>query len=385
MARSSFEQWAKTQPGAYIGPVTISNINSEQRGVVAQKKITQGELLIRIPYELAFTEERVKSLPVIGESIRELVIEKDKLLNSKSILAVGLLYHKAQKNSSYRPWIENLPKEYNDLSIFFGPQEFEVVRANFPFRVVMRMRKIQSLVKNMFEALNVSIFQRFEKEFGSVSYHQFCWAYASVQTRCFKSTRDDLSHVLPPNRSIIFPYCDFLNHSCSTPSLILSDECVKLIAYKDFEEGEEIFISYGARDDESLFLSYGFIEKENPHNQIDLLEEDLNEEVIESSLKFSIPWTGELGQDILSYLDEQVHGNDYGQISLKSKLVLENALRKLLNSYPQSIAEDIRFLSRSDEQDQKLSSLTRRIKLLVFKQKLIINRSLGLLRKGSEK
>ncbi|KAJ8445650.1 hypothetical protein Cgig2_009051 [Carnegiea gigantea] len=73
----------------------------------------------------------------------------------------------------------------------------------------------------------------------------------------------------------LVPWADMLNHSCEVETYLDYDRSSKGIVFttdRQYQPGEQVFISYGKKSNGELLLSYGFVPKEgtNPSNSAEL-------------------------------------------------------------------------------------------------------------------
>jgi len=76
---------------------------------------------------------------------------------------------------------------------------------------------------------------------------------------------------------VFIPFVDFLNHSINdtgkaacTYSYNHDKDCFELLAGADYDEGEEVFISYGEKTSSQLLASYGFMYENNAEDTVDI-------------------------------------------------------------------------------------------------------------------
>jgi SET domain len=71
----------------------------------------------------------------------------------------------------------------------------------------------------------------------------------------------------------LVPWADFANHSSACSSHLTWDhqeECVVLIADRNYAAGQQVYTSYGERSSAQLLFSYGFVPEAgtNPHDSV---------------------------------------------------------------------------------------------------------------------
>uniref|UniRef100_A0A7S0P1K3 SET domain-containing protein n=2 Tax=Calcidiscus leptoporus TaxID=127549 RepID=A0A7S0P1K3_9EUKA len=88
-----------------------------------------------------------------------------------------------------------------------------------------------------------------------------------VDHECANDSVDGEARLWRHGGLCLVPLGDMFNHSALSTARAVYDEasdCYVYIAGDDTKAGDEVFLNYGAHDDETLLLLYGFVPAENP-------------------------------------------------------------------------------------------------------------------------
>ncbi|KAK9676625.1 hypothetical protein RND81_11G089100 [Saponaria officinalis] len=97
----------------------------------------------------------------------------------------------------------------------------------------------------------------------------FRWSFGILFSRLVRLPSMD-------GKIALVPWADMLNHSCEVETYLDYDKSSKGIVFttdRQYQPGEQVFISYGKKSNGELLLSYGFVPKEgtNPSDSAELL------------------------------------------------------------------------------------------------------------------
>ena len=245
------------------------NIETNQygvRGLLAQKKLSAGEVIFEIPFQYCFQDDY-----------------DDESLTWSARMGMKLLEERAKgvKSRRYQKWIESLPVEAPFLpGIALEREEIEELIRYPPciknaLKDKDRHEQSTRLLKDRLDAINCTS-------------EDLDWAVALMESRCFKDG----------GVRITAPGIDLCNHAGEKANCIVrivsevpKDETlhpetkrkmklqVSPDRFKPIEKGEEITISYGYQSNDIYFSYFGFVPFDNDNDTAVLFEsvEDLSE------------------------------------------------------------------------------------------------------------
>lgn len=276
-----------------------------ERGVIATRNASKGEILFQVPIKLAIIDEEEEEQSTIPWSAR---------LASK-ILALKA----AGADCPWSAYVESLPEYMNNPTSPEFPYSdiqavaYDTAREDIDFSIWVASSSYKSLSE-----------QGLLPE--GTLFEDFCLFLNIVHSRTFsiasKERRDGVIR-------LCMPLVDMLNHSgdvdihmsdCRQPNLnaIATDacrwDCVPKIggelilcvsAVRDIVQGEEITLSYGERSNDDFFIHYGFVPPRNPHDTVFLFK-SLNDALIWSVERLGDMTTEELSSDFLTRVYENI-------------------------------------------------------------------------------
>ncbi|KAJ8602580.1 hypothetical protein CTAYLR_008752 [Chrysophaeum taylorii] len=251
------------------------------RGLEASRHIRKGDEIASVPRSLAI---EVNDIPD-DRGVEGLMNEWQRL-PWEARLAARLLDSKSED------WRRSMPQTY-DLPIDWDDDDLGAAYEPLA-RAVDEQRRAR-----------VSI----ERKLGVFPAEEVRWALATVQTRSFSGRATSRNRFFlaafvawlavgyvglggdPANaiqgaacaavaavvsdvasdqrRHVLAPGLDLLNHSGSCDATVSYEyfaDRFALVADRDYDEGEEVFASYGKKSNSDLLATYGFVEKNNPHD-----------------------------------------------------------------------------------------------------------------------
>jgi histone-lysine N-methyltransferase SETD3 len=163
-----------------------------------------------------------------------------------------------------------------------------------------------------------------------------------------------LPKLFKKKRYVICPMIDMANHQSTTANGGVSFEffgdAYSLAATRDVAQGQEVYISYGARSNDQLLQYYGFVEQDNPHDvyimpplrewNIDALEQACGRKFASGRLQ-KLDRAGLLGTNF--EIEENVSGE--GIANPKGGVVISRA-----GGIDPAVMQALRALVSSDEE-----------------------------------
>jgi hypothetical protein len=239
------------------------------RGVVTKKDILKGEVVCKIPINLVWTSSTVQRIDTIGEILSKASKEEGwhGIDRDEEVLAIGILWEKSLGSSSkWYSWINSLPKSHSNI-LFFTETELNALEGTS----ISGMSK--QLINQVIEDYNEFIELVYKPNSSSFptcwTLEEWKWSMSTVWSRAMDFFDHD-----NPIRSIV-PFADMFNGLSpamldDTVCHLMDGEegCVTIIAGKDFQGGDEVFINYGGISNARLLMFYGFTYPENPNDSI---------------------------------------------------------------------------------------------------------------------
>ncbi|XP_049875121.1 actin-histidine N-methyltransferase [Pectinophora gossypiella] len=251
--------WLK-ENGAQFEGVDISEFEGYDLGLKATKEFKEGSLILTVPSKVMMTEKDAKESPLSA------FISVDPLLqNMPNItLALYLLLEKNNPDSFWRSYIDVLPEKYSTI-LYFTSEELAEIRPSPVFESSLKLyRSIArqyAYFYNKIHTLDLPVLKDLQDIF---TYDNYRWAVSTVMTRQNNIQLADC------DVTAFIPLWDMCNHEHGKITTDFNKELSRgeCYALRDFKQGEQVFIFYGARSNADLFLHNGFV---YPNNQYDSL------------------------------------------------------------------------------------------------------------------
>lgn len=238
--------------GASFPKLRIGHLEGGERGVFARVDLEPGEELLRVPRQCLLTIERARD-----SDIGRLIQAHAPDTSEEAYLAAFLLQEREREDSTWRPYLELLPKDFSHLPLFYTEEELSLLQGSFMLREVARWKEL--LLGHYAQLLErVPGFSRYTPE-------AFLWAQFTLISRTFGLTVG--------NQFIraFVPMADMLNHRQSPEAewgMSEDGSAFLLAARKAVTAGEEIHISYGVKPNYRFLLNYGFVPEHNADDEL---------------------------------------------------------------------------------------------------------------------
>ncbi|CAG9788151.1 unnamed protein product [Diatraea saccharalis] len=254
-------KWLR-ENGAQFDGVKIAEFEGYELGLKTTKDFKEGSLILTVPANVMMSERNAQ------ESELSEFIKVDPLLqNMPNItLALFLLLEKNNQESFWKPYIDILPEKYTTV-LYFTPEELTALKPSPVFESALKLyRSIArqyAYFSNKIHSLDIPVLKKLQEIF---TFDNYRWAVSTVMTR--------QNNIQLGNSDVtaFIPLWDMCNHEHGK---ITTDFNKKLgrgecYALRDFREGEQIFIFYGARSNADLFLHNGFVYCNNKYDSLSL-------------------------------------------------------------------------------------------------------------------
>lgn len=238
--------------------------------------IRKGQTIVQVRIQAFMSEYTAQACPHVGPIIR------CSGMTAWQGLCLHLLVERAKGiESSWHPYLALLPTELQmvELHPLMWPLGMcQKWLAGSP--MLSRMEQRFSQCKEDYEIIRTACkkgeFPGIDSVVTEVSIR---WAASILLSRAFSLDLDMQDQDMWNNDShttVLVPWADMLNHSSSAgkESCLTYDpshQLARLRAHKSYEEGEQVFDSYGPNLSPSqLLLDYGFVDHDNKNHAVDL-------------------------------------------------------------------------------------------------------------------
>ncbi|RWR76871.1 fructose-bisphosphate aldolase-lysine N-methyltransferase, chloroplastic isoform X1 [Cinnamomum micranthum f. kanehirae] len=237
---SEFLPWLQQKAGDEISSFLSVGTSTYGRSLFASRFIQAGDCILKVPYSVQITPDNIH--PDIGFFL------SDDVGNVVRLALVVLAEQKIGQDSGWAHYINSLP-QIGELhsTIFWSEDELEMVRQSPIYQETLTHK---AFIEKEFLKV-IPALEQFLQKFEDTTLESFMHAYALVGSRAW-GTSKGLS---------LIPFADFLNHDGVSETVLLSDEGKQIseaIADRDYDSGDQVFISYGKFSNATLLLDFGF-------------------------------------------------------------------------------------------------------------------------------
>ena len=111
--------------------------------------------------------------------------------------------------------------------------------------------------------------------FPTVPYDRYLFNWFVVSTRTFYYTSPEIEINGPLDSDdclALVPYADYFNHANVGCQVKYSESGYEVLADRQIEKGEEVYLSYGNHNNDFLLVEYGFLLEQNQYDELSLDE-----------------------------------------------------------------------------------------------------------------
>ncbi|PTB43474.1 uncharacterized protein TrAFT101_002034 [Trichoderma asperellum] len=238
--------WATAQ-GVVIDAIQPSKIPGRGTGILATRNIKAEEEVLKVP------PGALRCLESIPSSIRERLPSHTTI---QALLAADLAL---DKSANAVPWKAVLPK-MSDFEVGMPMMWPKALKDLLPLEPRNLLLKREKTFQDDWNDFN--------KAFPDVPYDEYTYAWLVVNTRTFYNESPETLKYPWEDRLALIPVADLFNHADAGCKVYYSPEGYHIIADRDYEKGEELFISYSTHSNDYNLLEYGFIPDENPSDDV---------------------------------------------------------------------------------------------------------------------
>ncbi|KAH8696907.1 hypothetical protein GQ44DRAFT_718701 [Phaeosphaeriaceae sp. PMI808] len=259
------ESWLKQSGASGLDDLELADFSDTGRGVRTLRRFGEGEKILTIPLGVLWTVKHAYADPFLGPAL----LSAQPPLSVDDTLATYILFVRSCRleYDGLRSHVAALPTSYTS-SIFFGEAELEVCAGTSLYATT---KQLDRQIKDDYRGLVVRLFQRHQELFppDKFTIKDYKWALCTVWSRA-------MDFQLPDGDSIrlLAPFADMLNHSSEVKQCHVYDVLsgnLSILAGKNYESGDQLFINYGPIPNNHLLRLYGFVVPCNPNDRYDLV------------------------------------------------------------------------------------------------------------------
>ncbi|XP_078265820.1 SET domain-containing protein 4 [Rhinoraja longicauda] len=237
------------------------------RGLMTTKALQPGELIIALPEQCLLT-----TTTVLGSYLGEYIERWKPRLSPLQALCTFLIAERHfGSGSPWKPYIDALPNSYT-CPAYFAEELIRLV----PSPLIKKFREQRNAVqglhldsKRFVNSLQPLFSEGVENIF---TYDALRWAWCSVNTRTVYMEHKKSEFLSrEPDVYALAPYLDLLNHSPAaqvSAAFNQQSRCYEIRTLTRCRRHEQVFICYGAHDNQRLLLEYGFVATHNLHSAV---------------------------------------------------------------------------------------------------------------------
>ncbi|KAE8350286.1 SET domain-containing protein [Aspergillus coremiiformis] len=276
-----FTEWALTQ-GVIANGVGPARFPGRGLGMIAARNIEKDEAIVTVPLKAMLTPERIPS------SFTSRFPEE---ISTHALYAAFLTNGDPKDLEEFEAWTKTWPNRQDfeesmpilwseSLQNYLPPSisshwhsiqsrgdkpQYKTSHQHLLFQQEQRLRAAWEIVVTVFPDTNWETFR----------YH-----WLIVNTRSFYYLMPDQEPPEDRNDAMaLLPFADYFNHSDVACNVKFDGEKYVFRATKHYDEGEEIYMSYGSHPNDFLFAEYGFYLDENESETLyldDIIFQDLS-------------------------------------------------------------------------------------------------------------
>ena len=246
---SGLQRWLK-QRGMEGQAVELRQVGVEGRGLVATRRIRAGECLLQVPRAAVIDAETAVEKSALARRVREQ--DGDEWAVMATYLAEAKARSQRGKPTECEPYLQALPKSTGCVFEWTEKEVQTLLRGScVQDDAKMLQKQLQEAVGMVLEAAKSGG----EEAEVKLDAKGITWAYSQLLSRMVRLETNE-------NLLSLVPWADMLNHSTSSNAHIDWDPQSKTVVLRtdrEYDEGEQVYASYGNRSSGELLLSYGFV------------------------------------------------------------------------------------------------------------------------------
>ena len=253
---------ADPPPVVRVAPAEFADTG---RGHAVTEKVSRGDVLLEVPLELGFTAEAA----LADEDLKRIA---KCCTRHDDLVALHICAERWRGDKAKRAeHVAALPRTF-DTAFYWTEDELKELTGTVCLRDTMNLIRE---TKDDYEQLRARMEAHGEGDWlteREVTYERYAWARSNLWSRQCDLLKPDGTRT-----RAMMPTFDIFNHSPDAPlgkthKLNAERNLVTVFASKDYEVGEQAFISYGSGEaaNSKLLTWYGFCIENNPYEELDL-------------------------------------------------------------------------------------------------------------------
>ncbi|KAL2075202.1 hypothetical protein VTL71DRAFT_144 [Oculimacula yallundae] len=259
------ESWLKQSGASGLDDLELADFTNTGRGVRTLRRFKEGEKILTIPHGVLWTVKHAYADPALGPAL----LSARPPLTVDNTLATYILFVRS-RGSGYDGMgshVASMPASYTS-SIFFTEDELGTCVGTSLYTTTKQLdRQIEADFTELVERL----FDRHQELFPRHKFtiEDYKWALCTVWSRAMDFKLGDGTSI-----RVVAPFADMFNHSSEVEQCHVYDALsgnLSVLAGKNYEPGDQIFINYGPVPNSRLLRLYGFVLPGNPNDSYDLV------------------------------------------------------------------------------------------------------------------
>ncbi|KNG85878.1 putative SET domain-containing protein [Aspergillus nomiae NRRL 13137] len=274
-----FTEWAISQ-GIIANGVGPARFPGRGLGMIATRNIEEDEAIVIVPLKAMLTAERIPS---------SFTGKFPDGTPTHALYAAFLTNGDLEDLEEFKAWRKTWPSR-QDFEDSMPMLWSECLRNCLPPSISSHWHSIQSRDKLQYETSHQNLLAQQEQRlrtawdivvsvFPDIDWEMFSYHWLIVNTRSFFYLMPGQEPPEDRNDAMaLLPFADYFNHSDVACNVKFDGEKYVFRATKHYDEGEEIYMSYGPHPNDFLFAEYGFYLDENESETLyldDIILKDL--------------------------------------------------------------------------------------------------------------
>ncbi|OAP54652.1 hypothetical protein AYL99_11100 [Fonsecaea erecta] len=245
-------KWAVSH-GIKVNGIAAHRFPGKGLGVIAKRRLKDGEVILDIPMSMIRTAETVPS------TIREAV---KGACSANGYLAAELAMDTSESTALWRTTLPSTDDLTTSMPLCWPPE----LQALLPPAALALLRKQQKKLSRDWSAVSAA--------FPQLGYDAYRCSWLLVSTRTFYYTPPDMKPEDTPEADeclALVPFGDYINHAdAATCKVAFSGTSYEFTVEGAVAKGEELYISYGSHSNDFLLVEYGFTLDKNKCDVVSL-------------------------------------------------------------------------------------------------------------------
>ncbi len=278
---SVLKKWLQSC-GANLGDVEIEYYDVDYRGICVSKTIKPNDFIMKIPLDCVISLEDSK---YHGTNAK--LLDLGAVYNSPHThLAISLLDAKYDYEGKYKYYIKCFPKYFGNVPINFNREKLKQLKGSYALvKIAQKIFFLKAEYNNILKLMPT--FQ--------YSYEDFVWARTCVITRVYAVDRTIDGKKIKD--TILVPFADMANHVMQPNTHWYFDEAVNSFIVKAasyINKGDNLFESYGKKNNYRYFVNYGFTVENNLYDEVAVATNPLLQKLISD---------GSIKEEMINYIN----------------------------------------------------------------------------------